>query len=89
MILQDIFNKALTLPKDFPRGFKGIAEIIFRAFSARKKFAGIPVLTGVVLAILAMSCSKWTETESVRIDTVLPWEQDPELWEDYKAAIRD
>ena len=89
MILQDISNKALTLLKDLPRSFRGIPEIIFRAFSARKKFAGIPVLTIAALAILSVSCSKWTETESVRIDTVLPWEQDPELWEDYKAAIRD
>ena len=89
MILQDISNKALTLLKDLPRSFRGIPEIIFRAFSARKKFAGIPVLTIAALAILSVSCSKWTETESVRIDTVLPWEQDPGLWEDYKAAIRD
>ena len=36
-----------------------------------------------------VSCSKWTESESLRVDTVLPWEQNPELWEEYKAAIRD
>ena len=35
------------------------------------------------------SCSQWTETESITINTVLPWEQDPQLWEEYKAAIRD
>ena len=35
------------------------------------------------------SCSQWTETESITIDTVLPWEQDPALWEEYKAAIRE
>ena len=89
MILQDIFNKALTLLKDLQSSLRGIPEIISRAFSARKKIAGIPVLTIAALAILPVSCSKWTGTESVRIDTVLPWEQDPELWEDYKAAIRD
>ena len=36
-----------------------------------------------------VSCSKWTESESLRVDTVLPWEQNPDLWEEYKAAIRD
>lgn len=50
----------------------------------------IYILTIVsLLSAGLVSCSKWTETESVRIDTVLPWEQNPELWEEYKAAIRD
>ena len=96
MILQDIFNKALTLLKDFPRSLRGIPESMSRTFPGRRKIAGIhinatgiPALTLAALTILPVSCSKWTGTESVRIDTVLPWEQDPGLWEDYKAVIRD
>lgn len=36
----------------------------------------------------AVSCSDWTEMESVRIDVQYPWDQEPELWEDYKASLR-
>lgn len=46
----------------------------------------IPTL---LAALLLAGCSGWTETESITINTVLPWEQDPQLWEEYKAAIRD
>lgn len=46
----------------------------------------IPTL---LAALLLAGCSDWTETESITIDTVLPWEQDPALWEEYKAAIRE
>lgn len=46
----------------------------------------IPTL---LAALLLAGCSDWTETESITINTVLPWEQDPQLWEEYKAAIRD
>ena len=46
----------------------------------------IPTL---LAALLLAGCSGWTETESITIDTVLPWEQDPALWEEYKAAIRE
>lgn len=42
-----------------------------------------------IMCAALVSCSKWTATEPVRVDTVMPWEQDPELWEEYKAAIRD
>lgn len=37
----------------------------------------------------AVSCSKWTGTESVGVDTAYPWDREPELWEAYKSAIRD
>ena len=47
----------------------------------------IPTLLAVCAGLV--SCSRWTETESITINTVLPWEQDPQLWEEYKAAIRD
>ena len=49
------------------------------------------LLIPTLLAVCAgfASCSQWTETESITIDTVLPWEQDPALWEEYKAAIRE
>jgi len=49
------------------------------------------LLIPTLLAVCAgfVSCSRWTETESITINTVLPWEQDPQLWEEYKAAIRD
>ena len=47
----------------------------------------IPTLLAVCAGLV--SCSRWTETESITIDTVLPWEQDPALWEEYKAAIRE
>lgn len=49
------------------------------------------LLIPTLLAVCAgfVSCSRWTETESITINTVLPWEQDPALWEEYKAAIRE
>lgn len=42
-----------------------------------------------ILLLLFAGCSKWTETESVEIKTVYPWEENPEVWEEYKSAIRD
>ena len=42
-----------------------------------------------ILLLLFAGCSKWTETESVEIKTVYPWEENPEVWEKYKSAIRD
>lgn len=65
MILQNMFNKALTLLKDSLRSLKGIPEIIFRAFSARKKFAGIPVLATAALTILLSSCNRFDPVEHV------------------------
>ena len=57
MILQDIFNKALTLLKDFPRSLKGIPEFISRVLSARGKIAGIPLNALAALTILLPSCT--------------------------------
>ena len=42
-----------------------------------------------ILLLLFAGCSKWTETESVEIKAVYPWEENPEVWEEYKSAIRD
>lgn len=35
------------------------------------------------------SCSDWTETETVEQKVTKPWEQNPELWAQYTAALRD
>lgn len=47
----------------------------------------------LALSVLALygftSCSDWTSTESVEVDSIYPWEREPELWEEYRAAIRD
>lgn len=50
-------------------------------------------LAGFVLlfAMLAglTSCEDWTETETVKNNTKKPWEQDPALWAQYTAALRE
>lgn len=43
------------------------------------------ILAGLCLA----SCSDWTKTQSIDLNFVHPWEQNPELWTRYKAALRD
>lgn len=46
----------------------------------------------ILLALAVMlfpSCSGWTATEPVGVETVFPWEREPELWKEYMAAIRD
>ena len=48
----------------------------------------IPIFLLSIVAVLH-SCSEWTSTESVRVETVLPWEQNPADWQEYMAAIRD
>lgn len=53
------------------------------------KYGTFILTTASLMCAGFVSCSKWTESESLRVDTVLPWEQNPELWEEYKAAIRD
>ena len=39
--------------------------------------------------LLGASCSDWTETESIDNTVLKPWEQDPALWADYTAALRE
>lgn len=48
----------------------------------------IPVLL-LSLAFCLVSCSDWTTPQAVGVQTVHPWEQDPQIWDDYRAAIRD
>lgn len=46
-----------------------------------------PVLVcGMLLALV--SCSDWTQTEIVDSSINKPWEDDPELWAEYAAALR-
>ena len=45
--------------------------------------AVIAGLTGNLLA----SCTKWTETQPAGITYLRPWDQNPELWEQYKASL--
>lgn len=43
-----------------------------------------------VAAVAAIaSCSDWTEMETVEQNVTRPWEQNPELWAQYTAALRD
>ena len=39
--------------------------------------------------LLGASCSDWTEMETIDNTVLKPWEQDPALWADYTAALRD
>ena len=39
--------------------------------------------------LLGASCSDWTETETIDNTVLKPWEQDPALWADYTAALRE
>ena len=43
----------------------------------------------VVVLLLGASCSDWTETENIDNTVLKPWEQDPALWADYTAALRE
>ena len=43
----------------------------------------------VVVLLLGASCSDWTETENIENTVLKPWEQDPALWADYMAALRE
>ena len=40
-------------------------------------------------AAILISCSKWTDLESIPVESIHPWESEPELWEEYKADLRD
>ena len=39
------------------------------------------IINTAICSLLLVSCSDWTEMESVRIDVQHPWDQDPELWD--------
>ena len=42
----------------------------------------------VAALLLAAACSDWTEMEPVENQINKPWEQDPQLWAEYTAALR-
>lgn len=46
------------------------------------------ILPIAALLLAAVSCSDWTEMETVDNTVSKPWEQDPALWSDYTAALR-
>lgn len=66
----------------------GLRNLFSERFSARKKIAVIPSFIIAAAAILT-SCSKWTDLESIPVESIHPWESEPELWEEYKADLRD
>ena len=41
------------------------------------------------MGLFSVSCNDWTEMESVTQKTQRPNEQDPELWAQYTAALRE
>lgn len=43
----------------------------------------------VMFVFALMSCSDWTELETVSIETGRPWQNDPELWARYMEVLRD
>lgn len=43
----------------------------------------------VVAFVALTSCNDWTEMEAVEQKVTKPWEQNPELWAQYTAALRD
>jgi len=44
-------------------------------------------LVYIISLILLSACSKWTETESIQLNYLCPWDQNPELWAKYKASL--
>ena len=51
------------------------------------RFSGLFLLLGVLFGLA--SCNDWTEMETVDNNVKKPWEQDPALWAEYTAALRD
>lgn len=47
------------------------------------------IILTVLSSITLAACSDWTATESITVGTTFPWESDSDLWETYKAGIRD
>lgn len=42
-----------------------------------------------IAALAAFSCSDWTQTESLDIEVIYPWQASPKLWEQYAQSLRD
>lgn len=48
----------------------------------------IRLFAAVAAFVVLTSCKEWTETEFVEQRIIRPWEQNPELWAQYTAALR-
>ena len=50
-------------------------------------------MINILLAVAGMAilsgCSDWTRMESIPVESIYPWDRDPELWEAYKENLRD
>lgn len=44
-------------------------------------------LVYIILLLLFSACSKWTETESIQLNYLRPWDQNPALWEAYRSSL--
>lgn len=53
-----------------------------------KKIRSFNWLILLMVCCTFVSCSDWTETETVDTNVKKPWEQDPALWAEYTAALR-
>ena len=46
------------------------------------------ILTAIAAAAI-VSCSDWTQTEPLEPVVRYPWQESPQLWEEYKASVRE
>ena len=46
------------------------------------------ILTAIATAAI-VSCSDWTQTEPLEPVVRYPWQESPQLWEEYKASVRE
>lgn len=51
------------------------------------RFSGLILFFAMLCGLT--SCDDWTEMETVKNNTKKPWEQDPALWAQYTAALRE
>lgn len=51
------------------------------------RFSGLILFFAILCGLT--SCDDWTEMETVKNNTKKPWEQDPALWAQYTAALRE
>lgn len=49
----------------------------------------IRFFVAIAAFVVLASCSDWTEMETVEQNVTKPWQQNPELWAQYTAALRD
>ena len=46
------------------------------------------ILTAIAAAAI-VSCSDWTQTEPLEPVVRYPWQESPQIWEEYKASVRE